>query len=74
MGSVKNKVIAHTKQICRKEILLFCSVNEHEINMNSNRLERIGRRGGDGASSTMGDYCAKVSLQTTPSKCANVFE
>ena len=28
---------------------------------------------GDGALSTMTDYCSKVSLQTTSSECPNVF-
>ena len=34
--SVKNKVIAYTKQMYRKEMLLLCSVNEGKVNMKSN--------------------------------------
>ena len=56
-------------------MLLFCSVNEHEINMKSNMdSDTRGSRGGGGVSSTITDYCAKVSLQAKPSYCLNVFE
>ena len=66
--SLKNKVIIHTKQIYKKKMLLFCSVNEHEVNMKSNMdLDTRGSNGGSGVSSTMTDYCAQVSLQTKPS-------
>ena len=66
--SVKNKVIAHTKQIYRKEMLLLCSVNEHEVHMKSNTDSDTRGSGEEGGvSSTMTDYCAQVSLQTKPS-------
>ena len=49
-------------------MLLFCSVNEHEVNMKSNMdSDKRGSRGGGGVWSTMTDYCAEVSLQTKPS-------
>ena len=49
-------------------MLLFCSVNEHEVNMNSNMdSDKRGSRGGGGVWSTMTDYCAEVYLQTKPS-------
>ena len=57
--NVKNKVIAHIKQIYRKEMLLFCSVNEHEVNMKSDMdSDARGSRGGGGVSSTMTAYWA----------------
>ena len=52
----------------RKEMLLFCSVNEHEVNMKSNMdSDTRGSRGGGVVSSAMTDCCAHVSLQTKPS-------
>ena len=55
-------------------MLLFCSVNEHEVNMKSNMDSNTrDSRGGDAVLSTMTDCCAHVSLQTKPSQCLNVF-
>ena len=43
-------------------MLLFCGVNEHEVNMKSNMdSDTRDSRGGGGVSSTMTDYCAQVS-------------
>ena len=48
-------------------MLLFCSVNEHEVHMKSNMdLDTRGSREEGGVSSTMSNYCAQVSLQTKP--------
>ena len=60
--------MAYTKQIYRKGMLLFCIANEHEVNMKSN-MDSDSRvsRGGGGVSSTMTDYCARISLQINPS-------
>ena len=49
-------------------MLLFCSVNEHEVHMKCNMdSDTRGSREEGGVSSTMTDYCAQVSLQTKPS-------
>ena len=45
-------------------MLLFCSFNEHEVDMKSNMdSETRSSRGGSGVWSTMTDYCVQVSLQ-----------
>ena len=46
-------------------MLLFCDVNEHEINMKSNMdSDTRDSRGGSSVSSTMADYCTQISLET----------
>ena len=61
-------MLAQTKQIYRKEMLLLCSFNEHEVNMKSNMdSDTKGSRGGGGVSRTMTDYCVQDSLQKKPS-------
>ena len=42
-------------------MLLFCSVNEHEINMKSNMASNTrGSRGGGSVSNTKADYCTGI--------------
>ena len=42
-------------------MLLFCSVNEHEINIKSNMdSDTRGSRGKGSVSNTMADYCTGI--------------